>query len=82
MLGYATARLLDRLPPSLYRRPLLGTGFCGALSTFATLQVELLDMLRDGRYPLAAGYAAASLGGGLAALLAAMWLVRRARVLR
>ena len=30
-LGYFTTRLLERLPPSSYRRPLLGTGLCGGL---------------------------------------------------
>jgi len=44
---------------------LLGTGFCGALTTFSTFQVELLD-LRPG---LAVLYAAASISAGYAALV-------------
>ena len=28
LLGYFTTRLLERLPQSSYRRPLLGTGLC------------------------------------------------------
>ena len=43
-LGYFVTRLQERLPLSAYRRPFLGTGVCGALTTFSTLQVELLDM--------------------------------------
>ena len=35
LLGYFTTRLLERLPLSSYRRPLLGTGLCGGLTTFA-----------------------------------------------
>src|SRR3954464_9269035 len=44
-LGYFTTRLQERLPLSASRRPLLGTGLCGALTTFSTVQVELLLML-------------------------------------
>lgn len=60
-------------------RALLGTGFCGALTTFSTLQVDLVLMLRDGSYGLALAYAAASLAGGLGAVWAGGALVRRSR---
>src|SRR4051794_19983254 len=33
LLGYFATRLQERLPLSRYRRPLLGTGLCGALTT-------------------------------------------------
>ena len=80
LLGYFTTRLLERLPVSSYRRPLLGTGLCGGLTTFSTMQVELLGMLDDGRTGLAAGYAAASIAVGFLAVLVATNLVRRTRV--
>jgi CrcB protein len=75
-LGYLTTRLQERLPPTAYRRPLLGTGLCGALTTFSTMQVELLQMLDDGRAGLAAGYAAASISAGVLAIAATTNLVR------
>ncbi len=81
LLGFFITRLQERLPPSSYRRPLLGTGFCGALTTFSTMQVELLRMLEAGRWLLAGSYAAASVLAGFAAVLLTSNLVRRARVL-
>jgi fluoride exporter len=78
-LGYFVTRLQERLPLSAYRRPFVGTGVCGALTTFSTMQLELLRML-DGRHAaLALGYAVASLAGGFAAVALASNLVRRAR---
>lgn len=80
ILGYVTTRLQERLPLSAYRRPLLGTGFCGALTTFSTLQLELLHMVDDDRVGLAIAYAAASLAAGFAAVALATNLVRRTRL--
>jgi CrcB protein len=81
LLGYFATRLQERLPLSAYRRPFLGTGFCGGFTTFSTLQIELLRMLDDGRIGLAAGYAAASIVCGLTAVALAAALVRRVRLL-
>jgi CrcB protein len=80
MLGYFATRLQERLPLSAYKRPLLGTGVCGALTTFSTMQVELLRMLDRGAFGLALGYALASVACGFAAVWLASGLVRRARV--
>jgi CrcB protein len=80
LLGYFTTRLLERLPVSGYRRPLLGTGLCGGLTTFSTMQVEILKMLEHHHYGLAVGYIAASVAAGLLALYVATALVRRVRV--
>jgi CrcB protein len=82
LLGYFVTRLQERLPLSSYRRPLLGTGLCGGLSTFSTMQVEILNMLGAHAWGLAAGYIAASVTAGYAAIYLATALVRRVRVLR
>jgi CrcB protein len=82
LLGYFVTRLQERLPLSSYQRPLLGTGICGGLSTFSTMEVEILKMLSAHAYGLAAGYAVASVAAGYAALHLATAMVRRARVRR
>jgi CrcB protein len=79
LLGYFVTRLQERLPQSSYRRPLLGTGLCGGLSTFSTMEVEILKMISAGAWGLAAGYAAASIVAGYAAIHLATAMVRRVR---
>lgn len=80
-LAYLATRLQERLPLSTYRAPLLGTGFCGAYTTFSTMQLEILEMVRLHRYGLAAGYGFASLGAGFAAIWLATALTRRTRAM-
>jgi CrcB protein len=81
LLGYVATRLLERLPVSNYRRPFLGTGVCGGLSTFSTMDVEIIRLAQHGAWLVTISYAAASLLGGLAALHVATMLVRRRAVL-
>lgn len=81
MLGYLVTRLQERLPVSTLRRPLLGTGLCGALTTFSTVQIELLKMADQHRYGLAVGYLLASVLGGYFAVFASSALVRRVRTI-
>src|SRR3954453_14034138 len=65
------------LPHTQYRRPLLTTGFCGALTTFSTVQVELVEMIDAGRVPLACLYLGVTIGVGLAAVKLATAVGRR-----
>jgi CrcB protein len=81
MLGYFVTRLQERLPISTLRRPLLGTGLCGALTTFSTVQIELLKMADQHRYGLAVGYLFASVLGGYFAVFGSSALVRRVRAI-
>lgn len=80
LLGYFSTRLLERLPASDYQRPFLGTGLCGGLSTFSTVQVEVVRLFHAGEWAIALSYVLASLAAGLVALHVATALVRRAVV--
>jgi fluoride exporter len=80
LLGYFITRLAERLPTSAYKRPFLGTGVCGALTTFSTVQLELYRMARAGAWGLAVGYAAATILASFAAVTLGTALVRRVRM--
>jgi CrcB protein len=79
VLAWLTTRLSEMVAPTRYWRPLLGTGFCGALTTFSTFQVETIRLARDGYGGLALGYAIASIVAGMAAAVGATVLARRHR---
>lgn len=57
--------------------PLLGVGFCGAYTTFSTVQLELVQMLDGEHYALAGSYALCSVLAGVLAIYAGTLLVRR-----
>lgn len=79
-LGYFTTRLQERLPLSIYRRPFVGTGFCGAFTTFSTFQVEIMTLLDHGRLGTAAAYASASIAAGFAGVALGTAVARRVRM--
>jgi CrcB protein len=57
-------------------RPLVGTGFCGALTTFSGFQLQLVELADSGHAALAAVYLAVSIAAGLAAAALGRWLAR------
>jgi fluoride exporter len=79
ILGWLTTRLTEMMPPTRYVRFLLGTGFCGALTTFSTFQVETIRLAKDGHADVAAAYAVASLAAGMLVVVGATVAARRRR---
>lgn len=79
VLAWLTTRLAEMVAPTRYWRFLLGTGFCGALTTFSTFQVETIRLARDGHPALAGAYGATSLAAGMAVAVAATVAARRRR---
>ncbi len=76
LLALVATGVRELEPESPHWHPLVGTGFCGAYTTFSTMQLELLQMLDHGRYGLALGYGLASVLAGYLAILAGSALVR------
>ena len=72
LIGAALA-LFERRPElGAAWRPFFVTGFLGALTTFSTFSAEVMTLLQQGRWGLAAGAAGLHLAGSLLATAAGL----------
>lgn len=76
VLGFTLVAVVRR-HGSVYRGPLVGTGFCGGLSTFSTLQLEVVRLADADAWAIAVGYLAASVCVGIAAVRLGALLAHR-----
>jgi fluoride exporter len=77
VLALVLTLLLQRVATDPSARLFLCTGALGAFTSYSTFAVELSRLLDGGWLPVAALYAATSIGAGLAAALAGMSLALR-----
>lgn len=76
VLALLVVLVLEVLPPTRYLRALVGTGFCGALTTFSSVATGVDQLVAHGRAAVAIAYVVASLAAGLAAGLLGLGLGR------
>jgi CrcB protein len=76
LIGLVMTALLDHFKTADGWRLLLVTGFLGGYTTFSALAWETLELFTAGGAPQAWLYLAATLFGGVAAVLLGVWLGR------
>jgi CrcB protein len=76
LIGVLLAVLPARFPTSRWLRPFLATGVLGGYTTFSTFAVDAVRLVDDGAPGRALGYVAASVLGGLLAVVAGVTAAR------
>jgi CrcB protein len=65
VLGFFLTLVVERFPPSRYPRPFFAVGFLGAYTTFSTMAVETVTLIKDDHALLGIVYLCASIATGL-----------------
>lgn len=76
LIGLLYGLFLNRPLVPLELRAGLIVGFLGGLTTFSSFSLDTVRLLESGQAPLAFGYAAASVLGGLLATWAGLYLTK------
>lgn len=76
LIGLLAGWLATRVELESSLRPLLMTGFLGALTTYSTFSLEALSMLNEGKVTQAVGYIGATLLISLSACALGLSLAR------
>jgi fluoride exporter len=76
VLGFLLIMLIEQFPRGRLVRPVIGTGFIGAYTTFSTFTVESVNLVRAGDPETALAYIGASLVVGLLAVFTGMVAAR------
>ena len=74
VLGFVIVVILERARPTRYLRPFLATGVLGAYTTFSTLAVEAVLLVREHNITGAMVYVVCTIGFGLLAVWLGMTL--------
>ena len=65
VLGLFLTLVFERILPTRYLRPFFAIGFLGAFTTFSTMAVETVTLVKDGFAVLGIGYLVVSVAAGL-----------------
>ena len=76
LIGVLLGVLTARSPARPWLRPFLATGVLGGYTTFSTFAVDAVRLVDEGSAGTAAGYVAASVLGGLLAVVAGLTAAR------
>ena len=75
-IGLFLTLLFARFPPSRYARPFFAIGVLGSYTTYSTMAVETVTLIKDQHAALGLEYLVASVAAGIAACYGGVFLAR------